>query len=117
MSNVYFPYSRTSATVPCWWLGWRGAVRKIAALRSGVHCTVGSPELADELPNCSQERIEYYAVLPEHWLDDVWLVVAATDDSKWISTLPRCRSAAFIVNVVDDAELSSYQVVGVERGP
>jgi len=55
----------------------------------------------------------------ESWLNDVWLVVAATDDvavNRQVASAAETRR--LFVNVVDDAELSSYQVPSViERGP
>jgi len=98
------------------------AVRKIAALRSaGARVRVGSPELAYELQKLlANKEIEYFdGTFQEHWLDDVWLVVAATDDVEVNQHIAAAAEARrLFVNVVDDAELSSYQVPSViERGP
>jgi len=98
------------------------AVRKIAALRSaGALVRVGSPELVDELKVlASKKEIDYLpGKFQESWLNEVWLVVAATDDvevNRQIAAAAEVRR--LFVNVVDDAELSSYQVPSViERGP
>lgn len=82
---------------------------------------VGSPELLDELKvQAARNEIHYLpGKFEESWLDDVWLVVAATDDvavNQHIAAAAEARR--LFVNVVDDAELSSYQVPSViERGP
>lgn len=98
------------------------AVRKIAALRSaGALVRVGSPELVDELKLlASKNEIDYLpGKFEESWLSDVWLVVAATDDNEVNQSIAAAAEARrLFVNVVDDAELSSYQVPSViERGP
>jgi len=98
------------------------ALRKIAALKSaGARVIVGAPELVVELRQLlKKNEIEYvHGKFQEHWLNDVWLVVAATDDvevNRQIASAAEVRR--LFVNVVDDAELSSYQVPSViERGP
>ncbi len=98
------------------------ALRKIAALRSaGALVRVGSPELVDELKVLASNNEIYYlpGKFEESWLQDVWLVVAATDDIKVNQEIATAAEARrLFVNVVDDAELSSYQVPSViERGP
>jgi len=98
------------------------AVRKIASLRSaGARVRVGSPELVDELKVLvSNNEIDYLpGKFEESWLSDVWLVVAATDDNAVNQNIAAAAEARrLFVNVVDDAELSSYQVPSViERGP
>lgn len=98
------------------------AVRKIAALQqAGARVRVGAPELADELLALLEKNaIEFIAGrFQEHWLDDVWLVVAATDDVLVNQAVAKAAEARrLFVNVVDDAELSSYQVPSViHRGP
>ncbi|MEO6656745.1 MAG: NAD(P)-dependent oxidoreductase, partial [Arenimonas sp.] len=98
------------------------ALRKIASLQSaGARVRVGSPELHDELQVLVQKNeIDYLpGNFDESWLNDVWLVVAATDDVA-VNRQVACAAEArrLFVNVVDDAELSSYQVPSViERGP
>lgn len=98
------------------------AVRKIAALRAaGAKVRVGAPVLHPHLL-ASLERAEI-EFLPgrfqPHWLDDVWLAVAATDDRAVNRAVADAAEARrLFVNVVDDAELSSYQVPStVQRGP
>lgn len=98
------------------------ALRKIAALRSaGARVRVGAPELHDELKKLvASQQIDFLPGKFEvSWLDEVWLVVAATDDieiNRQIAASAEARR--LFVNVVDDAELSSYQVPSViERGP
>lgn len=93
------------------------AVRKVAALSAaGARVRVGAPEFADELLALQgQSNIE---LLTGHfqaqWLDDVWLVVAATDDMQVNQAVAKAAEARrLFVNVVDDAELSSYQVPSV----
>jgi uroporphyrin-III C-methyltransferase / precorrin-2 dehydrogenase / sirohydrochlorin ferrochelatase len=98
------------------------ALRKIAALRSaGAIVRVGSPELVDELKVLAEKNeIEYLSgKFEECWLNDVWLVVAATDNIEVNQHVAAAAEARrMFVNVVDDAELSSYQVPSViERGP
>ncbi len=98
------------------------ASRKIAALRSaGALVRVGSPELVDELNALAEKNeIDYLpGKFEESWLNDVWLVVAATDDIEVNQQIAAAAEARrLFVNVVDDAELSSYQVPSViERGP
>ncbi len=98
------------------------AIRKIASLRSaGAIVRVGSIELHAELQALvANHEVEYLpGKFQQPWLDDVWLVVAATDDvevNRQIAAAAEARR--LFVNVVDDAELSSYQVPSViERGP
>jgi uroporphyrin-III C-methyltransferase / precorrin-2 dehydrogenase / sirohydrochlorin ferrochelatase len=98
------------------------AVRKIAALRAaGARVRVGAPELADVLlVLLEKNQIEFIAGrFQDHWLDDVWLVVAATDDAFINQAVAKAaETRRLFVNVVDDAELSSYQVPSViHRGP
>ncbi len=98
------------------------AVRKIASLRqAGARVRVGAPELLEELQALlDKNQLEYIAGrFQDHWLDDVWLVVAATDDAFVNQAVAKAAEARrLFVNVVDDAELSSYQVPSViHRGP
>ena len=53
------------------------------------------------------------------WLDGVWLVVAATDDRAFNAGLAReAGQRRVLVNVVDDAELSTFQIPAiVDRAP
>jgi uroporphyrin-III C-methyltransferase/precorrin-2 dehydrogenase/sirohydrochlorin ferrochelatase len=83
--------------------------------------TVGAPHLHPTLQAwVEQGRISWRAgTFEDAWLDDAWLVVAATDDSvlhKRIAALAEARRV--FVNVVDDATLSSFHVPAViDRAP
>ncbi len=100
-----------------------GAVarRKVAALlEAGARVTVGAPELEPTLAEWARlDRIEH---LPGRfdptWLDHAWLAIAATDHrptNRAVATAAEARRVW--VNVVDDADLSSFQVPArVERG-
>ncbi len=98
------------------------AERKVAALRaSGAAIVVGAPSVTARLAawiasgSISHRHAEY----ADDWLDDVWLVIAATGDravNQRIATAAGQRRV--LVNVVDDAELSSFQVPAVvDRHP
>ncbi len=86
-----------------------GAVgeRKAAALlEAGARVTVGAPGLTPALRGwADQGRILWNAgSFEEAWLNDAWLVIAATDDPalhRHISALAEARR--IFVNVVDDA--------------
>ena len=98
------------------------ARRKVAALlRSGARVAVGAPELESELAALvAQGAIEHFpGEFRETWFDGVWLAVAATDDrevNRRVADIGESRR--LFVNVVDDVELSSFQVPAiVERGP
>ncbi len=101
-----------------------GAVarRKVnALLGAGARVVVGAPELEPSLAaSAATGDIEYRrGEFDPSWLDDAWLVIAATDDAS----VNRAVAAAaaqrrILANVVDDAELSSFHVPArVERGP
>ena len=98
------------------------AARKIAALRSaGATVRVGAPVLEHGLQEMAArgEIVHLHGEFRDDWLHEAWLVVAATDDRA----VNRAVAAAagerrVFANVVDDAELSSFQVPSVvERGP
>ncbi|MFC0678824.1 siroheme synthase CysG [Lysobacter korlensis] len=98
------------------------ARRKVAALlEAGAHVVVGAPALAPELSELAASgRIDHrVGAFEAGWLDDAWLAVAATDDVQTNRAVAAAGEARRIwVNVVDDAELSSYQVPArIERGP
>ncbi|KAB8188350.1 uroporphyrinogen-III C-methyltransferase [Lysobacter maris] len=100
-----------------------GAVarRKIEALRAaGARVVVGAPELEPAIAQRVDDGdIEHLAAsFDPAWLDDVWLVVAATDDAAVNRAVAAAaESRRLWANVVDDAELSSVQVPSrVERG-
>ncbi|GAB3342998.1 siroheme synthase CysG [Marilutibacter aestuarii] len=101
-----------------------GAVarRKIdALLASGARVVVGAPALEPSVATLVAEgRIEHIAGrFDPNWLNDAWLVVAATDNpiiNRAVCTAAEARRVW--ANVVDDASLSSVQVPSrVERGP
>ncbi|GAB2624729.1 siroheme synthase CysG [Novilysobacter erysipheiresistens] len=101
-----------------------GAVarRKVAALLdAGARVTVGAPQLEPGLAEwAAQGRIECrLGRFDPNWLDRMWLAIAATDhgpSNRAVATAAEARRVW--VNVVDDAELSSFQVPArVERGP
>ncbi|MFT4180071.1 MAG: siroheme synthase CysG [Thermomonas sp.] len=98
------------------------AARKIRALLdAGASVTVGAPVL--ELVLAAQVRegriTHLRGEFDETWLDDVWLVIAATDDREANSAVAAAAQARRIwANVVDDAELASAQLPArVQRGP
>ncbi len=99
------------------------ATRKIQALlRAGARVLVHARELSPALQALAAqgglERLEGDAVDPR-WIERAWLVVAATDDHALNRTLAAQATAAKRwINVVDDAELSTYQVPAVvDREP
>ena len=98
------------------------AQRKVRALLdAGARVTVGAPTLTPTLAKCHAESAIARMVgdFDERWLDDVWLVIAATDDrdvNQRVSAAAVARR--LFVNVVDDAELSSFQVPAIiDRAP
>lgn len=98
------------------------ALRKVAALRAaGAVVRVGALALHPQLLTASERgEIEFLpGRFQQHWLDGAWLVVAATDDVAVNRAVAQAAEARrLFVNVVDDAELSSYQVPSVvQRGP
>lgn len=98
------------------------AARKVQLLlEASADVCVGAPELVAELAQLAQQgRIHalHGAFRPE-WLEDAWLVVAATDDRAVNAAVSQAAQARRIFsNVVDDAELSSFQVPSiVDRSP
>jgi uroporphyrin-III C-methyltransferase/precorrin-2 dehydrogenase/sirohydrochlorin ferrochelatase len=98
------------------------ARRKVSALLdAGARVTVGAPWLESQLGEwASSGRIEHsVGEFAPDWLDHVWLAIAATDDAATNRAVAAAGEARRIfVNVVDDAELSSFQVPArIERGP
>lgn len=98
------------------------AERKTAALvEAGARVTVGSPALTPLLAQWAEAgRIVHRAGRFEaHWLDEAWLVIAATDDEvlhQRIAALAADRR--IFVNVVDDAARCSFHVPAViDRAP
>src|SRR5690606_33058085 len=98
------------------------AERKVKSLLGcSAIVTVGAPEASPELHRLHRAgRIHLLLRRFEpEWLADAWLVVAATDDrvlNKSIAALANERRQ--FINVVDDPELSSFQVPSiVDRSP
>ena len=97
------------------------AERKVQALlHAGALPRVGAPELSARLGQWVNEgRVQWDAgqFIPA-WLDEVWLVIAATDDHAVNRAVAaEAETRRLLANVVDDAELSSVQVPAiVERG-
>jgi uroporphyrin-III C-methyltransferase/precorrin-2 dehydrogenase/sirohydrochlorin ferrochelatase len=98
------------------------AERKVSALLSAnANVIIGSPTLTEGLnARVRSGEIEWYPdIFQENWLDDVWLVIAATDQretNRHIAALAESRQ--LFINVVDDPELSSFQVPSiVDRTP
>ncbi|HEY4555554.1 MAG TPA: bifunctional precorrin-2 dehydrogenase/sirohydrochlorin ferrochelatase, partial [Lysobacter sp.] len=102
--------------------GGQVARRKVAALLdAGARVRVGAPVLAPDLQAWADTgRIAHLAGgFEPAWLDEAWLVVAATDSPVINREVAEAAEARRIwANVVDDAELSTVQVPArVERGP
>lgn len=96
--------------------------RKAAALLdAGARVAVGAPDLTPALLGWVGEgRVQWLrGVFEEGWLDGAWLVVAATSDQalhQHIAALAEARR--LFVNIVDDAEQSSFHVPAViDRSP
>jgi len=101
-----------------------GAVgeRKAAALlEAGARVAVGAPDLTPALHGWVEAgRVQWLqGSFEDTWLDDAWLVVAATSDMalhQRIASLAQARR--IFVNVVDDAGQSSFHVPAViDRAP
>lgn len=98
------------------------AARKITALvHSGAQVTVVAPEFREdirELAQAGQVRCRVGEFAPEQ-LDGMWLAIAATDDREVNAEVSAAAAARrLLVNVVDDPELSSFQVPSlVDRAP
>ena len=97
------------------------AERKVEALlHAGALPHVGAPTLTPRLAQWAEEaRIAWQpgSFRPD-WLDGMWLVIAATDEGEVNRAVAaEAASRRLLANVVDDAELSSFQVPAlVERG-
>jgi len=97
------------------------AARKVERLRAaGARVRVGAPELEPGLARLAASgSIEHLrGRFAEAWLDDAWLVVAATDDGAVNRDVARtAEQRRILANIVDDAELSSFHMPAVvERG-
>lgn len=92
-----------------------------ALLHAGARARVGAPELTPRLRAWHEQgRIDWIAGrFDVAWLSGAWLVVAATDDGHVNQSVAGAAEARHLfANVVDDAELSTFQVPAiVERGP
>ncbi|WAT13568.1 NAD(P)-dependent oxidoreductase [Xanthomonas fragariae] len=98
------------------------ATRKVLALlKAGAHIRLYAHALSPELAVLMQAgRFEQLGdEFDPAWIDTVWLVVAATDDADLNQRVAVAAGARQrLVNVVDDAELSTYQVPAiVDRDP
>ena len=98
------------------------ARRKIAALLpTGAKVRVGAPALDAEVAEwvASGQITHLDGRFDPTWLDDVWLVIAATDEPDTNRTVAEAAQARRLwANVVDDAPLCSFQVPArIERGP
>ena len=101
-----------------------GAVarRKVEALlAASARVRVGAPALAPALQAWADAGVIEHVSreFEARWLDDVWLVIAATDDADINRAVAEVAETRRIwVNVVDDAPLCSLQLPArVERGP
>lgn len=96
----------------------RKAERLLAA---GAAVTIGAPELNAGLRGKVARGVLRHlpGTFQPHWLDEAWLVVAATGDAQVNRRIAECAGQRrLLVNVVDDAELSSFHVPAVvERAP
>jgi uroporphyrin-III C-methyltransferase / precorrin-2 dehydrogenase / sirohydrochlorin ferrochelatase len=92
-----------------------------ALLAARAQVRIGAPALEPELVQLAAEgRIVHIdGEFEPSWLDDVWLVVATTDNPVVNRDVAAAAEARRIwANVVDDAELSSVHLPArVERGP
>jgi uroporphyrin-III C-methyltransferase/precorrin-2 dehydrogenase/sirohydrochlorin ferrochelatase len=98
------------------------AARKVESLLSaGAQVTVGSRALNARLSQLvAENRIRNHAgEFEDAWLDEAWLVIAATSDRALNQSIAAAATARRIfANVVDDAALSSFQVPAiVDRSP
>lgn len=98
------------------------ALRKVVSLLgAGAQVSVGAPELHSDLAVLAREhRIAHLSgEFREDWIAGQWLALAATGDrevNRRVAAAAHTRRV--LVNVVDDAELSSFHVPAViERAP
>ncbi len=98
------------------------AQRKIEALlKAGaqieIHAKGLNPALTEWLAQGRLQRLQ--GEFDGSWIDRVWLVVAATDDRVFNTQLAaEARIRKRLINVVDDAELSTFHVPAiVDRDP
>ncbi|MBO9664667.1 siroheme synthase CysG [Dokdonella sp.] len=90
-------------------------------LAAGAAVTVGAPDLSPWLrAEASRGALRHLdGRFEPAWLDGVWLAIAATGDRAVDRRIVECAEARrLLVNVVDDAELSTFHVPAVvERAP
>src|SRR5690606_29999532 len=93
------------------------AERKIRSLLSaGAQVVAGAPEATPGLIQLSREggitlRLDSFE---PGWLEGAWLVVAATDDRALNRLVAgHANERKLLINVVDDPELSSFQVPSI----
>ncbi len=90
------------------------AARKVdALLEVGAEVRVGAPHLAPALLNLARQgRIRHLpGAFRAGWLEDVWLVIAASNDTAANAAVARAAEARrLLVNVVDDASQSTFHV-------
>jgi len=98
------------------------AERKVELLlKAGACVSVNAPELTPALARLAQQgdigwqQTDFEA----RWLENVWLVIAATSDTALNArTAALCEARRIWVNVVDDPERSSFHVPAiVDRSP
>lgn len=97
------------------------AARKVEALlEAGARVVVAAPELAPALQQLAdQQRVQWRAgAFEPDWLDGAWLAIAASHDTAVNRRVAEAGTVRRIfVNVVDDAEVSSFHVPArVKRG-
>lgn len=90
-------------------------------LAAGADVIAGAPSFTPGLQELARQSciaIVQQVFQPE-WLEDAWLVVAATDDRELNKRVAKlAEQARLFINVVDDPELSSFQVPSiVDRSP
>jgi uroporphyrin-III C-methyltransferase/precorrin-2 dehydrogenase/sirohydrochlorin ferrochelatase len=98
------------------------AARKAQSLlEAGAQVTVGAPELDPALARLAAEGrlVHLPGDFEPTWLDGAWLVIAATDDRAVNAAVNAAAQARQVFcNVVDDPQLSSFQVPSiVDRSP
>ncbi|MBN8885270.1 MAG: uroporphyrinogen-III C-methyltransferase [Rudaea sp.] len=98
------------------------AERKAALLlAAGAQVEIVAPALSENLTQSASEgRLAHRAqAFDETCLDGAWLVIAATDDAAVNTAVAAAATARrLFVNVVDDAQLSSFHVPAiVDRAP
>jgi len=92
-----------------------------ALLDAGARVTVGAPDLTATLAQWHRDGAIAWlgGDFEPRWIDSMWLVIAATDERAVNRRVSDAAAAQRVfVNVVDDAELSSFHVPAViDRAP